>query len=151
MPDPSIRNTRSESRVAAPFRVASTTIDPVHDLATGGRSYSVSEDDRVLDVSRRGLCMRAASPPDVGTRVLLQLELDDAHEVVDLIGTVRWTRVEYERGEYGGRAVADVGVELLGGSESALRRYDEACANLSRDEPKQCDASDSVAGDGALG
>ncbi len=117
---------RHDPRVRVDLLVKTTTIDPVADPATHPRAYQLCDDDRVIDVSRRGICLRSYRPPEPGTRILLQMSLAQDPRPVDLVGRVRWTRVEIEPAKTAAPAIADVGVEVVGGSDHALRRFDEA-------------------------
>lgn len=119
-------DTRLERSVAASF----TTIDPVRDSASGALFYDTSEEEVVLNVSRRGLCLRCERPPAVGTRLLIEMRLPSESDRADMIGRVCWTRVEYTPGAHGARAVALVGIELLGGSAAALDSYDRSLGRL---------------------
>ncbi len=119
-------DTGTERSVAARF----TTIDPVRDPSTGALVYETSEEETVLNVSRRGMCLRCDRPPAVGTRLLLELTLPEEANRADMVGRVCWTRVEYEPGQHGARAIAIVGIELLGGSAAGLDIYDRTVSCL---------------------
>ena len=107
---------RREPRVSAGLRVATTTMDPIRDAVTHEICYQISEDDATLNLSRRGIRLRCERPPEVGTRLLLQIQPQDEDTSIELIGRTCWTRVEYQPGTEGARPYAAVGVELLGGS-----------------------------------
>ncbi|MCZ6571151.1 MAG: hypothetical protein O7B23_13425, partial [Deltaproteobacteria bacterium] len=63
--------------------------------------------------------------------LLLQIRIYEEPEPVELIARTCWTRVEILQGVRGRkRAVAAVGLELLGGSRGALERYDRALARI---------------------
>ncbi|MFQ5699523.1 MAG: hypothetical protein ACE5IL_14720 [Myxococcota bacterium] len=115
---------RSEERRDRLLRVSTTTIDPVADPRTGERVFQSSEEDSLLNASRRGVCLLAGRPPAVGTRLLLQIHLPGEEAPISLIGCARWSRVEYQRGDFGARVSCRVGIELLGGSPKALQRYE---------------------------
>jgi hypothetical protein len=67
----------------------------------------------------------------VGTRVLLEIFVPGDARPLDLVGRARWTRVAYEHGDTGARPRASVGIEIVGGSPTALDRYERALARLS--------------------
>jgi hypothetical protein len=120
---------RADTRTDARLRVALTSIDASRDRATGELYFATSSDERTQNLSRRGMCVRCERPPAIGTRVLLQVRLP-GEAPVDVIGQTRWTRVEFEPGDHGARAIALVGIELLGGAPRALARYDQALGRL---------------------
>jgi hypothetical protein len=122
---------RSDERTELSLHIQRSSIDAVRDPVTGELFYDVSSDDETTNLSRRGLCIRCERPPEVGTRVLVQLRLPD-EAPVDVVGLARWSRVAYVPGEHGARAVALVGLELLGGPPRALERYGRALGKLSR-------------------
>ena len=121
---------RRDTRAVAEFRVSTATIDPVPDSVTGQVWYQSSEEDTAVNVSRRGLCVLCARPPEVGTRLLVQVHLASQPRAIDMVGRACWTRVEFEPGEQGARTRCVVGIEILGGSPSALDRYDRAVTSL---------------------
>jgi len=120
---------RNDARTEVSLRVELTSIDASRDRATGELYFATSPDEHTLNLSRRGMCVRCERPPAIGTRVLLQLRIP-GEAPVDVIGRARWTRVEFEPGDHGARAVALVGIELLGGAPRALARYDRALGRL---------------------
>ena len=120
---------RADARTEASLQVELTSIDASRDRATGALYFASSSDERTQNLSRRGMCVRCERPPAIGTRVLLQLRLP-GEAPVDVIGQARWTRVAFEPGDHGARAVALVGIELLGGAPRALARYDRALGRL---------------------
>ena len=120
---------RRTPRYPTSLRVSTETIDPVRDPVTGETFFHTSDDDRLVDVSRNGLRLRADWVPSVGTRVLVRVHLPDESSV-DLIGRTRWSRVEVEPGSIPQRATCGVGVELLGGSRRALDRFESLLAEL---------------------
>jgi len=120
---------RGDERTALSLRVQRSSIDAVRDPVTGELFYDVSSDDEITNLSRRGLCIRCERPPEPGTRVLVQLRLP-GEAPVDVVGLARWSRVAYVPGEHGARAVALVGLELLGGPPRALERYGRALGRL---------------------
>ena len=127
-------NARRDPRTHVALRVAMTSIDPLHDPVTGERSYQVSEDNRVLNLSRRGICVRCTRPPEIGSRVLLAIHVPGEPRPVEVIGRTCWTRVEFVPGEEGGaRAVAAAGIELMGGSRAAMDRYDRTLSEFESD------------------
>jgi hypothetical protein len=136
---------RRESRVSAGLRVSTTTMDPVRDVVTHEICYQISEDDTTLNLSRRGVRLRCERPPEIGTRLLLQIQPQGEETPIEVIGRTCWTRVEYQPGSGGARPYAAVGVELVGGSRRALTRYGRCLARL-RDS-----APDSVAPSAASG
>jgi hypothetical protein len=136
---------RREPRLSAGLRVATTTMDPVRDAVTHEICYQISEHDRTLNLSRRGLRLRCERPPEVGTRLLLQIQPEDEEAPIEVIGRTCWTRVEYQPGSEGARPYAAVGVELVGGSRRALSRYGRCLAELNDSAP------DSVAPPAASG
>ena len=121
---------RRDDRLAVRVRAATATIDPVHDLARNVSCFQTSVDDRVLNVSRRGLGLRTTQPPNVGTRLWVELDFGSEERPVELVGRTCWTRVDYEPGSSGARPVCVVGIELLGGSPNALDRFDRCLAEL---------------------
>ena len=120
---------RHDPRIQVDLMVKTATIDPVPDRVTQRRAYQVCDDDRIADISRRGVRLLSTQPPEPGTRVLLQLSLSLDLRPLDLIGKVRWTRVELDPPATT-PTIADVGIEVVGGSDSALNRFDEAYAAL---------------------
>jgi hypothetical protein len=136
---------RREPRVSAGLRVATTTMDPVRDAVTHEICYQISEEDTTLNLSRRGLRLRCERPPEVGTRLLLQIQPWDEDSPIEVIGRTCWTRVEYQPGSEGALPYAAVGVELVGGSRKALTRYSRCLAELREPVP------DSVAPSAASG
>jgi len=128
---------RADTRTEASLHVELTSIDASRDRATGELYFATSNDERTQNLSRRGMCVRCERPPAIGTRLLLQLRLPGENPV-DVIGQTRWTRVEFEPGDHGARAVALVGIELLGGAPRALARYDRALGRLETlDDPSR--------------
>jgi hypothetical protein len=121
---------RRDPRVPLLLPVITATIDAVLDPVTGERVFQTSDEDSTLDVSRRGLCLRASRPPAVGTRVLLQLRVLEDAETIELVGRARWTRVEFEPGEAGARLACRVGLEVMGGAPRALARYESSLQRL---------------------
>jgi hypothetical protein len=115
---------RSARRFAVKMAVSFTTIDPLRDPADGRLYYDTGEGEQLLDLSRRGACLRLERAPEDGTRLLLRLQPPGARAPVDLIARTRWSRVEYLPGDHGARACARVGLELIGGSREALDRYE---------------------------
>jgi hypothetical protein len=122
---------RADERTPLTLRIQRSSIDPVRDSVTGELFYDVSDDDETTNLSRRGLCIRCERPPEIGTRVLVQLRLP-GEAPVDVVGLARWSRVAFVPGQHGARAVALVGLELLGGAPRALERYGRALGQLSR-------------------
>ena len=119
---------RTDARTNASLQVELTSIDASRDRA-GDLYFATSPNERTENLSRRGMCVRCERPPEIGTRVLLQLRLPN-EAPVDVIGQTRWTRIEFEPGEHGARAFALVGIELLGGAPRSLARYDRALGRL---------------------
>ena len=111
-------------------RIDYTVKHPKYGKYLRWRTFLQAHDEQNL--SRRGMCVRCSRPPEIGARLLLQLRLP-GDATVDVIGQARWTRVEFERGSFGARAFARVGVELLGGAPGVLERYDRALARLRPD------------------
>jgi len=126
---------RGELRTNLSLRAERTTIDAVRDPITGELYYDIADDDQTQNLSRRGLCIRCERPPEVGTRVLVQLRLP-GEAPIDVVGLARWTRVVFVPGEHGARAAALVGLELLGGPPRALERYGRALGKLARGAAK---------------
>ena len=66
-------------------------------------------------------------------RLLVQIHCGE-REPIELIARTCWTRVEFEPGESGARAVGIVGLEFIGGSPAALDRYEQwfdgLCASI---------------------
>jgi hypothetical protein len=122
---------RADARTPLSLRVKRSSIDATRDPVTGELFYDVADDDETTNLSRRGLCIRCERPPEIGTRVLVQLRLP-GEAPVDVVGLARWTRVAYVPGQHGARAVALVGLELLGGAPRALERYGRALTHISR-------------------
>jgi hypothetical protein len=121
---------RRDLRVPLLLPVTTATIDPVADPVTGERVFSTSDEDSTLNLSRRGLCLRVSRPPAVGTRLLLQVSVPEQSGPIELIGRTCWTRVEFEPGETGARPTCRVGIEVLGGTERALARYEQSLQQL---------------------
>jgi hypothetical protein len=136
---------RAEIRTPLSLRVQRTSIDPARDSVTRELFYDVADDDETTNLSRRGLCIRCERPPEIGTRVLVQLRLP-GEEPVDVVGLARWSRVAFVPGEHGARAVALVGLELLGGPPRALERYGRAIGRLARGAA----SADAVAAESAV-
>ena len=122
---------RAEVRTNLSLRAERTSIDAVRDPITGELFYDIADDDETQNLSRRGLCIRCERPPEVGTRVLVQLRLP-GEAPVDVVGLARWTKVVFIPGEHGARAAALVGLELLGGPPRALERYGRALGRIAR-------------------
>ena len=133
---------RREPRVTARMRVGMSSIDPIRDPVTGELCFVATDDDSAIDVSRRGLRLRCARPPAIGTRLIVHIPADGDDGPIEVVGRARWTAVEFERGVQGARAVGAVGIELVGGSQSALDRF-ERCVSRCERNP--------VAGPEALG
>ena len=57
---------------------------------------------------------------------------DGSGRTIEVVARTRWTRVEFEPGIQGARAVAAVGVELVGGSRGALDRFESCVSNHQR-------------------
>lgn len=121
---------RRERRTSTHLLASTASIDPLRDPATGTPYYAFNDDNRVLDLSRRGVGLRCTRPPTVGTRLMLQIHMQDEATPIELIGRACWTRVVIEPGETGPRAAAAVGIELLGGSRATLERYDRSLVRL---------------------
>ena len=122
---------RLDERTALSLRVQRSSIDASRDPITGAFFYDVADDDETTNLSRRGLCIRCERPPEIGSRVLVQLRFpDDAP--IDVVGLARWAKVVFVPGEHGARAAALVGLELLGGAPRALERYGRALGRLAR-------------------
>ena len=122
---------RAEVRTPLSLRAQRTSIDAVRDPITGELFYDIADDDETQNLSRRGLCIRCERPPEVGSRVLVQLRLP-GEAPVDVVGLARWTKVIFVPGEHGARAAALVGLELLGGPPRALERYGRALGKVAR-------------------
>jgi PilZ domain-containing protein len=137
---------RAEVRTPLSLRAQRTSIDAVRDPVTGELFYDIADDDETQNLSRRGLCIRCERPPEVGTRVLVQLRLP-GEAPVDVVGLARWTRVIFVPGEHGARAAALVGLELLGGPPRALERYGRALGKIARN-PALFDEESAVASPG---
>ncbi len=116
---------RREPRVVSEMRVGTSTIDPVFDPVTQARCYSATDDDVAIDLSRRGLRLHCAQPPQIGTRIVIHIPGDGAGKGIEVVGCARWTAVEFEPGEHGARAIAAVGIELVGGTLKALGRFEQ--------------------------
>ena len=116
---------RREPRVVSAMRVGTSTIDPVFDPVTQARCYSATDDDVAIDLSRRGLRLHCAQPPQIGTRIVIHIPCNGAGKGIEVVGCARWTAVEFEPGEHGARAMAAVGSELVGGTLKALDRFEQ--------------------------
>ena len=121
---------RRDERIFAALRVATTFVDPVRDPITREVCYQMSDEDTMLNMSRRGAGLHCVRPPEVGTRLLLEIRPPGLGRSFEMMGRTCWTRVEYVPGAHGARAVAAVGVELIGGSPAALDRYESWLARL---------------------
>ncbi|MFQ5515095.1 MAG: PilZ domain-containing protein [Myxococcota bacterium] len=126
-PDP---DSRREPRHHARLRVSTTSIDALHDPVTGTSYYETCDDLHLLNLSRRGLCLRYPHPPSPSTRLLVQIHVPDEKKPIELVGRTCWGRVEHVPGEVAARAVAAVGIEVLGGSARDLDRYEKTLAKL---------------------
>ena len=122
---------RGDERTALSLRVQRSSIDASRDPVTGAFFYDVADDDETTNLSRRGLCIRCERPPEIGSRVLVQLRLPD-EAPIDVVGLARWSKVVFVPGQHGARAAALVGLELLGGAPRALERYGRALGRLAR-------------------
>ncbi len=120
---------RRDPRVSADLEVSTSTIDSVPDGATGEACFHAS-DDSVVNVSRRGACLLSDTPPSVGTRLLVQLRVPGQARSIDLVGRTRWTRVEFRPGKVGARPLCVFGIEIIGGTPTALDRLEDALAGL---------------------
>jgi hypothetical protein len=127
-PSPELQR-RGERRTRLSLRVQRASIDPARDPKTGSLFFESAEDDETQNLSRRGVCLRCERPPEIGSRVLLQIPLP-GEPPVDVVGLTRWARVEFVPGVHGARATAVVGLELLGGAPRALERYDRALGRI---------------------
>jgi hypothetical protein len=127
--DASAAETRPR-RFAVSIPVSFTSIDPVRDPASGELYYDTSEREVMVNISRRGACLRVERAPEDGTRLLLRVKPPGAPAPVDLVARTRWSRVEYLPGEHGARAIAVVGLEVIGGSSDALDRFEFGVQNL---------------------
>jgi hypothetical protein len=123
---------RTDDRTELSLRVKRSSIDPTRDRVTHELFYDVADEDETTNLSRRGLCIRCERPPEIGSRVLVQLRLP-GEEPVDVVGLARWSRVAYVPGQHGARAVALVGLELLGGAPRSLERYGRALGRIARE------------------
>ncbi len=123
-------NRRRDDRIYTSFGVSTTFVDAVRDPVTHGICYTTSEEDSVLNVSRRGAGLRCVRPPEIGTRLLLEIHPPGQTRPIEVMARACWTRVEYVPGQHGARAVAAVGIEFLGGSSRALDRYESWLAQL---------------------
>jgi hypothetical protein len=128
-------NRRRDTRTATALRVGTMTIDAVRDPITHEICYLGNEDDSATNLSRRGLRLRCTRPPDVGTRLLLQIYPQGQETPIEVVGRARWTTVEYQPGERGARPFAAVGIEIVGGSPAAFARYDHCLQDLVESEP----------------
>ena len=132
LPPPPQLEHRREPRAQVQLRASTTSIDPVRNPVSGETYYECSENEQVLNLSRRGVGLRCSQPPTVGTRLLLQLHLQGESSPIELIGRTCWSRVEVVRGAGSRRAAAGVGIELTGGSRDQLNRYERSLARLHR-------------------
>lgn len=121
---------RADSRVVRHLRAALVSVDPVPDGASARGAYWSSDADAVANASRRGICLECERPPAVGTRLVLELFPPGESRPIDLVVRACWTRVEFQRGSRGARALAKVGVEIMGGSPTSLDRWDRALEDL---------------------
>jgi hypothetical protein len=121
---------RRDARLYTSAPVSTTFIDPVFDPVAQQNCYQTSDEDTVLNLSRRGAGLRCERPPHVGTRVLIQIQSAEGASPIELIGRTCWTRVEYVPGESGARAVAAVGVEFVGGSGLSFDRFERWLGEL---------------------
>ncbi len=126
---------RRDPRMSTILSVRTATVDAVRNPRTGEVNYETHEAQLVTNVSRRGVGLRCARPTTVGSRLLLEIRMYSEPEPVELIGRTCWVRVEILPGVRGRkRAVAAMGLELLGGCQGALERYDRALAKLRASE-----------------
>lgn len=144
MADEAFTEQRRERRQAAELRVTTTSIDPVRDPVTGAAFYESNDDARLINVSRRGLCLRCVRPPQVRARLLIQLHVPGEPTPIELVGRTCWGRIEHEPGEFGARTVAAIGLELLGGSTQNLDRYDRALVHIEQHHDRPLAGSKSL-------
>jgi len=111
-------------RFSVSLPVSFASIDPARDPASGELYYDTSEREVLVNISRRGACLCVERAPEDGTRLLLRLKPPGSTAPVDLVARTRWSRVEYLPGDHGARAIAMVGVEVIGGSSEALDRFE---------------------------
>jgi hypothetical protein len=123
---------RRDERVDGAFGVTTISIDALHERPSRAPYYQSSDEDRVVELSRRGVRLVSPRPPEVGTRLWLQIRSDDDEPALELIGRACWTRVSFERGVQGARPLCTVGVEVMGGSAGSLDRYERLVARLER-------------------
>jgi hypothetical protein len=123
---------RRATRTRASLRASTATVDAIPD-GHGGSCYQASEEDVVVNVSRRGVCLVSERPPRIGTRIWMQVHAPGDAQPVEVVGRARWTNVRFSPGVQGGRARCAVGVEVLGGAASALDRFDRIVSSLERE------------------
>jgi hypothetical protein len=114
--------------------VSTQTVDPLRDPLSGERYFRMSDEDQTVDLSHRGLRLRAEHAPTVGTRLLLHIE-HAGEGSIDLVGRTRWARIELAQGAGGRHATCGIGVELLGGSRTSLDRYERLVALAASEAP----------------
>lgn len=120
---------RRDARIFATGCVATTFIDPVWDPVTNETCYNECDEDAVVNLSRRGAALRCERPPHIGTRLLLSFRTPEGAPI-EVIGRTCWTRVEFVPGEHGARAIAAIGVEFVGASDTSFDRYERWLADL---------------------
>jgi hypothetical protein len=125
---------RRAPRYAASLPVSTQTVDPLRDPLSGERYFRTSDEDQTVDLSLRGLRLRAEHAPTVGTRLLLHLE-HAGEGPIDLLGRTRWARIELKRGPGGRHATCGIGIELLGGSRTSLDRYERLVERAASEAP----------------
>lgn len=112
-----------ERRYSIELLARTSSIDALHDAASGATFFGANEDAQTVNVSRQGLCLRCDRPPWIGSRLLVTLLLNEEERPIELSAQVRWTRVDFLPGAHGARPVAVVGVELVDGAPGAVERY----------------------------
>jgi len=119
------RERRRAPRTPTYFEVDATHLDEPHALDLRHAGRAVPRFDRVTNLSRRGMCLESTRRPDIGTHLVLRCTLDEEAPVL-LIGSTRWARVERGAGRTDEAPVVTVGVQLVGGSNHAFTRLEQA-------------------------
>lgn len=123
-------NQRRDVRHPTNATLKTVAIDPSRDPVRGTPYYESDNPGQLLNLSRRGICARVQRPPTVSQRVLVELFLPNEERSIELIGRTCWGRVEFERGQIGARALAMIGIEVIGGSAQNIARYDAIVSTL---------------------
>ena len=124
--------TRSQRhpRVSTAVPVRVTTIEPEIDPTTGNRFFRSTE-ETTANLSLGGAYLRSWEPLSPGRRVIIAIDLN-AHEELQLVGRVAWTRRALRPREKSELETPGYGVEFVGGSRAELDALDRFLSRLER-------------------